>query len=321
MAGHSPGRFTSGQAREKFLAAYDRAFAELWPCPRQESDIETSYGTTHIHRCGPAEGEPVVLLHGAGSSAIEWYRHVADLGRGHPVFAPDIPGYAGRSIQTAPMRTPAASAAWLDETLRAVGTGPAHLVGSSYGGWLALNQALRSPGQVASITLLDPAGLQKVSLRFWWWLAINGLALLAPPFTRKRLAAWLASPVLAEPALREVLVTGFRAYRPEQHVPTPLTGAELRSITVPALLLVGEHSPLLHPATALARARLIPGAEAEIVPGTGHGPAFEHPGYANPRITAFLAAPGKDTQGPRPAGDPETMAGDTGPVSGGRTGR
>jgi hypothetical protein len=35
-----PGSWVSDAAREKFLAAYERAFA-LWPQPREEFDIET----------------------------------------------------------------------------------------------------------------------------------------------------------------------------------------------------------------------------------------------------------------------------------------
>jgi pimeloyl-ACP methyl ester carboxylesterase len=62
-------------------------------------------------------------------------------------------------------------------------------------------------------------------------------------------------------------------------------------------MLVGEHSPLVHPATALARARLFPGAQAEVVAGTGHGPAFERPDYANARITAFIASAARDRAG------------------------
>ena len=50
---------------------------------------------------------------------------------------------------------------------------PAHLVGFSYGGWIAMNQAIRAPGRVASVTLLDPAGLTKLDARFWWWFSIS----------------------------------------------------------------------------------------------------------------------------------------------------
>src|SRR5689334_14065863 len=51
MTRTSVGRFVSEEARGKFLEAYDRAM-ELWPSPREELDVETGYGTVHVHRYG-----------------------------------------------------------------------------------------------------------------------------------------------------------------------------------------------------------------------------------------------------------------------------
>ena len=101
----------------------------------------------------------------------------------------------------APLTPPDACAAWLDELLGQLGAGPhgdrpAHLVGLSYGGWIAMNQAIRAPGRVASLTLLDPAGLTKLDARWWWWFSISGLATLAPMPLRRRLARWLDSPAM-----------------------------------------------------------------------------------------------------------------------------
>lgn len=77
-----------------------------------------------------------------------------------------------------------------------------HLVGSSYGGWLALNQAHRSPDRLASVTLLDPGGLEKVGLRFFVWIFASLFATFAPKVLRPRLAAWLEQPTLIVPELR-----------------------------------------------------------------------------------------------------------------------
>src|SRR6516225_3187336 len=70
------GSWVSEAAREKFMTAYERAFA-LWPQPREEFDIETATATTRVHACRPHPGgDPVVLLMGAGYSAAGWYPHV-----------------------------------------------------------------------------------------------------------------------------------------------------------------------------------------------------------------------------------------------------
>ena len=73
------GSWVSEAAREKFMAAYERAFA-LWPQPVEEFDVETATATTRVHAYRPHPGgEPVVLLTGAGFNASGWYPHVAAL--------------------------------------------------------------------------------------------------------------------------------------------------------------------------------------------------------------------------------------------------
>jgi len=139
-----PGSWVSDAAREKFMAAYERVFA-LWPQPCEEFDIETATATTRVHayRAHP-DGAPAVLLTGAGGNAAAWLPHVAALGRDGPVYGIDMPGDANPSVPRAPMTSPAACAAWLDELLGQLSDRPAHLVGFSYGGWVAMNQAIRA---------------------------------------------------------------------------------------------------------------------------------------------------------------------------------
>jgi pimeloyl-ACP methyl ester carboxylesterase len=281
-----PGSWVSDAAREKFLAAYERVFT-LWPQPPEEFDIETATATTRVHAYRPRpDGAPVVLLAGAGGNAAAWFPHVAALAGTGPVYGIDMPGDANPSVPRAPMTPPAACAAWLDEILGKLSDRPAHLVGYSYGGWVAMNQAIRAPGRVASITLLDPAGLTKLDARFWWWMSISGLATLTPMPLRRHLARWLDSPAMLEPELMTLMWTAIRGYRIEQKLPGILTDDELRAIHVPVLLITGARSALLTPAEARARGSLMPLAEVAIVPGS-HG-GFNRIDELNDRIAAFI---------------------------------
>jgi len=281
-----PGSWVSDAAREKFMAAYERAFA-LWPQPCEEFDVETATATTRVHAYRPHPGgAPVVLLTGAGGNAAVWYPHVAALAADGPVYGIDMPGDANPSIPRALMTPPASCAAWLDELLGKLSDRPVHLVGFSYGGWVAMNQAIRAPGRVASITLLDPAGLTKLDARFWWWLSISGLASMTPMPLRRHLARWLDSPPMADQELMTLMWAGIRGYHAEPKFPDVLTDDELRAIDVPVLLITGARSALLTPAEARARGSLMPAAEVAIVPGSHAG--FNRIDALNDRIAAFI---------------------------------
>ncbi|WP_416238216.1 alpha/beta fold hydrolase [Streptomyces mutabilis] len=289
------GRYVSDAWRDRYFAACDAVFALGAPAVA-EQDVETSFGTTHVYRYEPDDPAarsrtPVVLVHGAGSCSAMWYPNTPALSAERPVYALDTPGDPGRSVQREPIHRPERAAQWLDETLDGLGLDRVHLVGTSYGGWLALNQAHRAPERLASVTLLDPGGLEKVGLRFFVWIFAGFFATFAPKALRPRLAAWLDQPVLVMPELRTMIRTGVRAYRIRRPAPLPLSEAELTTIRTPLYLVLGKRSLLLHPERQRERVpRLIPGARAEIVTGTGHGPQIDHAEDVNRRMLAFMAS-------------------------------
>jgi pimeloyl-ACP methyl ester carboxylesterase len=306
-----PGSWVSDAAREKFLAAYERVFA-LWPEPREEFDIETATATTRVHAYRPhPDGPPVVLLTGAGGNAAAWFPHVAALAGVGPVYGIDLPGDPNPSVASALMTPPENCAAWLDELLGQLSDRPAHLVGFSYGGWIAMNQAIRAPGRVASITLLDPAGLTRVDARFWFWLSISGLAAMTPMPLRRHLARWLDSPAMLQPELMTLMWAAIRGYHAEPKSPGVLTDDELRAIDVPVLLVTGARSALITPAQARMRGSLMPHAEVAIVPGS-HG-GFNRIDELNDRIAAFIKGQPTGQQAAQPAPPPATKT--AGPAS------
>ncbi|MCC9308947.1 alpha/beta fold hydrolase [Kitasatospora sp. RB6PN24] len=292
MTRASVGHFVSEEARTEFLAAYDRAM-ELWPGPRRALDVETAYGTVHVHHYGPATGEPVVLLHGHAGHASNWYRQIAALGECHPVYAIDTLDDPGRSVQRAVAAGSEENAAWLGEVFAGLGLDRIHLVGLSYGGWLALNQAVHAPERLASIAPLDPGGIEGVPARFYVHMVGGLLGMLAPRRFRPALGRLLANPALSSPPeMIAPLMLAMRTYRPTgRPAARPFTDEELGSVRVPALVLLGRRSALLRPRQALARiTALIPDVQAEIVEGAGHGLNLEQPELVNERLLRFIAA-------------------------------
>ncbi|MCP3755280.1 alpha/beta fold hydrolase [Streptomyces sp. TBY4] len=287
------GRYVSDELRDRYFAACDALYAMGAPA-RSETDVETSFGTTHVYRYGPADPAaesrtPVVLIHGSGGCSAQWYPNTAALSADRPVYALDTPGDPGRSVQREVMWQPERAAQWMDEALGALGLDRVHMVGSSYGGWLVINQAHLRPGRLASVTALDPGGLEKVGLRFFAWIFASLFATFAPKAMRPTLAKWLEQPVLVVPELRRWIQAGVRAFRIKRPAPLPLSDAELGTIRLPFYLIMGKRSLLVHPKRQLERVpRVIRGARAEIVSATGHGPQLDHPELVNARMLSFF---------------------------------
>lgn len=126
------GRFTSEEAKAAFLHAYD-AVAAKWPVPSTNIDVGTAFGTTRVRRSGTGDGAPIVLLPGIGGNGQVWFRFVEQLARDRVVYTPDVIGWAGRCVQTAPLRDAGDIARWMADVLDGLGEDRIHLAGNSLG--------------------------------------------------------------------------------------------------------------------------------------------------------------------------------------------
>lgn len=282
-----PSAFTSDSARDKYHAAYDRLLGELWPVPIDAFDVETRAGSVRIHRAGPATGDPIVLVAGAGGNALAWYRYVEPLARTRPVLVVDPLGEPGRSVQRKPLASGADVGGWLTDALAAVGAERAHLAGFSAGAWAAVEQQLGGGGRVAALTLVDPGGFAPIGWRFIRWATLGAAASMLPRTLRLRLAGTVGNGVLREDALVELMRLGF-SYRRRVPIPPVYTDEQIRNLFVPVQVLLGAHSALLDAqAVATRLADIAPEWRVEIVPGTGHSLPVEAPDLIVERILDF----------------------------------
>ncbi|MFI7409921.1 alpha/beta fold hydrolase [Streptomyces sp. NPDC049627] len=284
----------SGYDSEAFLAAYDKVMAK-WPAERTEVTVPTPFGATHVHLCGPRDGRPLVLLPGGGgATAASWYAQAAALARTHRVHAVDLIGAPGRSVPSAdrPPRTVADLVAWLEALLDGLGVAQADLGGHSYGAWIALHHALRAPGRVRRLFLLDPtqcfAGYKAAYL-------LHALPMLLRP-TSRRVRAFLewetgAGKELDPDWLRlQEAAAGFPALKPVTG-PRPAPG-ELRTLDMPVLLLLAGNSRTHDTYKVAARAgELLPRVEVDVVADVSHHalPQTAPPELAR-RLTGFLGS-------------------------------
>ncbi|MFD8701077.1 alpha/beta fold hydrolase [Kitasatospora sp. NPDC059648] len=281
--------FKNGKAEARFRTAYGHAFTELWPGPRTPLDIPTRFGTTRVHRTGPAHGQPIVLLPGSGGNALMWYAYVERLAERYPVLAVDTVGEPGASVQSTPIANGHDAADWLEDLLAALDVPAAHLVGCSYGGWIALHHQIRHPGRTAALTLVDPAGLADAGRRFYTWLVLGGLAALAPRPLRPPLARAVGNSAVLETELMALMraSTGFRRRLP---MAATLGDEQLSRLSAPTLFLLGERSALNDPRTVSERLhRVVPAARVEVVPGAGHALPTDDPAAVLAAILSMAA--------------------------------
>lgn len=139
-----------------------------------ELQIESEKCRLAVRCCG-GSGEPVLLLHGMGSSLLAWRSLVPTLAAQHEIFALDLRGH-GHS--TAARWTWKAAIADIDAVLAHLDISGAKLVGHSLGGVLAVVYASRRPS-VTSIVNLDGHAGSNLTL----------LGDLDPNRTRETLAA------------------------------------------------------------------------------------------------------------------------------------
>ncbi|MGD9402954.1 MAG: alpha/beta fold hydrolase [bacterium] len=271
------------------MQIYD-ARLHRWPVPYESLDLETSYGTTRVIASGPAEGQPLVLLHAMGLNATMWLPNVEALAVNHRVYALDTIGDLGKSRLYDHEHYPrdgGEMAGWLTEVMDGLGVESAVLVGSSMGGWIALNAAVHAPGRVDGLALLGPVGIKsplKVLYRLFRFM-------LFPTESGKRsMVAWtLGDDPEVRAEFEQYMMTALDC-RGKLPMPRTLSDDDLRSVTVPVLLLLGEDdNPVPDPEGLRAKAeRLIAGIEVGILADTGHIMNVEEPGSVNRRILEFL---------------------------------
>jgi pimeloyl-ACP methyl ester carboxylesterase len=103
------------------------------------------------------KSEPIVLLHCSGSSGAQWRTLAPLLGARYRVMTPDLIGYGAAAPWSGRDGFSLAQEAAAVRSLLGRLDEPAHLVGHSYGGAVALHIARTRPERVRSLTLVEPS--------------------------------------------------------------------------------------------------------------------------------------------------------------------
>jgi pimeloyl-ACP methyl ester carboxylesterase len=245
---------------------------------------------------------PVLLLHSGGLSSRQWDRLASHLSPSFRVLAPDFLGY-GRS-RTWPRDAPFGlddDASVIEALLDGLGE-PAHLVGHSYGGLVALRIALRR--EVRSLALYEPVAFG-VLHDGEDPDALADLATTEPlwhdpeqggdeAWLRSFVDYWRGAPgswdALPQSFRRGYLEVGRKVYQ-EAHAVwsdrTPL--AAYAALAAPTLILSGARSPLAERRVCARLAAAMPHAALLELPDAGHMGPLTDATVVSSSIAAHLA--------------------------------
>jgi 3-oxoadipate enol-lactonase len=258
-------RGKNGSDFERKTAAMDRFFAN---------------GTVNAAQFG--NGPPLFLFHSLLSDRASFDAIVPQLSRSFRVIVPELPGF-GRSQP-------------VTDGLAAVAD--RMVLGNGYGGFVALQMAIRHPRIATRLVLADCGAAFSEEGR----QAFRNMAAAAQ-------ARGLAA--ITDVAMRRLFAPEFQAQHPdlmrdrrEAFLKTDpdvfrvaceaLAGLDLRPdagrVTVPVLVLVGEQDEATPPPMSHELAGLLPRARLKIIPGCAHVPQLQSPEIFLDTIGGFLLA-------------------------------
>jgi pimeloyl-ACP methyl ester carboxylesterase len=293
--------FASPAAERRYMAAYD-AVLQRWPIPYEARRISTTWGLTHVIASGSVDSPPLVLLHAALATSTVWRPNVEALSRMFRVYAIDILGQGGKTVASRQIEERQDFSDWLNQVFDGLGIRRASIVGNSYGGFVALNQAALAPDRVDRIVLISPAGVFSSVAPFmgrmaWGMVKAQARRPFGGTFGKPDLTLLLAGKGRFNPgdedwlALGEMLLDSS-VVRPSNIIwPSVFSSDELRAIKAPTLLLIAEYELLYDPHAILRLAQQrMPGIQAEVVPKAHHLAAMAQPDIVDARIVSFVQA-------------------------------
>jgi 3-oxoadipate enol-lactonase len=251
----------------------------------------------HLHYEIHGAGQPLVFIHGLGSSGREWDGQVPEFARCYQVLVFDLRGH-GKSDKPDGPYTMALFSADLAGLLQTLGLGPAHVVGLSLGGAVALQFALDFPAMVTTLTVVNSAPTMGDPLRAQQ--EIDRRVGIVQEFGMRAMGQALSPHLFPKPehaSLREIIVERWAENDPRAYIEATRSFLgwdvtdRLGAIACPTLAIASDqdYSPV---ALKEAYVALMPDARLAVIPEAHHAVPMEHVEEFNRVLRMFLASHG-----------------------------
>jgi len=268
--------------------------------------------TVHAHESGKPNGQLALFVHGWSSSGYALSPLFSALDRRYKCLSVDLPGY-GESPPPSVAVTIPFYADVLAGLARQISDQPIVYIGHSMGGMIGLTMALRHPGLIERLILLNPTVSGRLSLfinLFVSWIVVLERFSLINWFTA-RLEPYmlgLTDRLMLPSSFAESSgITAAEYHRLRADARRPGQGrvraecfwamrkndlrGQLHQLDVPTLAIWGmeDNTVPLHDASFLSDE--MKDADLRIIPRAGHWPQFEAPDITQRYIRAFLGTP------------------------------
>jgi 3-oxoadipate enol-lactonase len=241
-------------------------------------------------------GTPIVLFHSLLADQTSFEPVASMLAKTHQVVLLNLPGFGssdavGNSLE--------AIADHIAAGIEALGLGRKPiLLGNGYGGFVALLTAIRHPGLATRLVLADCGAMfsepGRAAFRGMSTTAREkGLGAIADVAMRRLFAPEFqqANPALIEERKKRFLAVDPKTFHGACDALATLDVREqLKAVTVPVLVLVGEQDEATPPRMSRELAAGLPDAKLVVLPGCAHVPQLQAPGQFMEAIRSFIAA-------------------------------
>jgi pimeloyl-ACP methyl ester carboxylesterase len=258
-------------------------------------------GSPIFYRSAPVSGVPPLYLHGVPTSSDDWTGFLARTGG----IAPDLIGF-GRSSKAGNLDYSIEGLAdFLERLLATIGVERVKLVAHDWGAAAGLAFAQRRPDRIERLALLN--ALPLLDQFHWHRLGRLWRSPLLGELAMGSTNRWLLGRVLRsgviDPeswpderihAIYEQLDQGtqraiLRLHRGTDEQLLAAAGADLSTLTMPALIVWGERDPWLPVELGEAYAGALANATLERLPDAGHWPWLDRPDVVE-LVASFLAS-------------------------------
>ncbi|MCK9688106.1 alpha/beta fold hydrolase [Scleromatobacter humisilvae] len=244
---------------------------------------------THVVYLEGGSGAPLVLVHGFGADKDNFTRVARYLTPHYRVIVPDLVGFGESSHRTDIDYHYAAQAQRLHDFTQALGLSRFDLGGNSMGGGISMSLAAQHPQEVASLWLLDCAGIAAAPpselAKIVTTTDTNPLFITRESDFPAFLKFVMSDPPYIPGSVMNVMARERMANQPLERqvfaqIATDSVDASVKGLATPTLIVWGDEDRALSVGTVPVLKTLLPNAQAVVMPHVGHAPMIERPQLA-----------------------------------------